>query len=125
MFAGIFWTACGLLRSLILCWSSVVFDGFAAFPIQFQFQFLRLPPSFLFNLKFQSVVQYRVASLLQAQIMIWRLNGNLRTVKFENMDIWDQLEGLVYQIINIDTYNLIKKSLVLSSISHGYMGNAL
>ena len=55
MFPGIFWTAYGLLLSLILCWSSVVCDGFAAFPIQFQF--LRLPPMFLFNLKFQSAVQ--------------------------------------------------------------------
>ena len=41
--------------------------------------------------------------------MIWRLDGNLRTGKFENMDIWDQLEGLVYQTVNVDTYNLIKR----------------
>ena len=40
--------------------------------------------------------------------MIWQLDGNLRTVKFENMDIWDQLQGLVYQTVNVDTYNLIK-----------------
>ena len=54
---GIFWTAYGLASSLNLCWSSAVCDGFAAFPIQFQFQFLRLPPTFLFNLKFQSALQ--------------------------------------------------------------------
>ena len=63
--------------------------------------------------------------------MIWRLDGNLRTVKFENMDIWDQLQGLVYQTVNVDTYNLIKQSLAISGISHGYIpmfflgGNAL
>ena len=53
-------------------------------------------------------LQFRVASLLEAQIMTWLLDGNLRTVKFENMDIWDQLQGLVYQTVNVDTYNLIK-----------------
>ena len=43
--------------------------------------------------------------------MIWQLDGNLRTAKFENMDIWDQLQGLVYQTVNVDTYNLIKQTV--------------
>ena len=50
---GIFWTAYGFVSSLNLCWSSAVCDGSAAFPIQY----LRLPPTFLFNLKFQSALQ--------------------------------------------------------------------
>jgi len=41
--------------------------------------------------------------------------GNLSTVKFANMDIWNQLEGLVYQTANADTYSLIKTNRVRQS----------
>ena len=75
-------------------------------PFQFNFNFLGSFPIFFSISSFS--LQFRVASLLEAQIMIWQLDGNLRTVKFENMDIWDQLQGLVYQTVNVDTYNLIK-----------------
>ena len=52
--------------------------------------------------------------------MIWQLDGNLRTAKFENMDIWDQLQGLVYHTVNVDTtYNITwLHSYVILGVMH-------
>ena len=54
-------------------------------------------------------------SPLEPQRMFFLSLGNLSTVKFANMDIWNQLEGLVYQTANADTYSLIKTNRVRQS----------
>ena len=48
-------------------------------------------------------------SLLEAQRIIWLSDGILVIMmKFENMDIWDQLEGPIYDIANVHKENLTK-----------------
>lgn len=114
---AICWTAYGLVHSLNLCWSSAVSDESTAFvvdsvnvlvtPLSLS---LVPPPMSLFNLKFQSAVQSVAFTSrgVESHLAVGLSDGNLSIVKFPNMDMWDQLEGSVYETANVDTDNLIK-----------------
>eukprot|EP01018_Ginkgo_biloba_P020220 Gb_20472 [translate_table: standard] len=111
----IFWTAYGSVHCLNLCWSSAVSDESTALvidnanilitPLSLS---LVPPPMSLFKLEFQSAVQ-SVAFTSRGpenHLAAGLSDGNLSIVKFPEVGMWDQLEGMDYNISNVDTNNL-------------------
>jgi hypothetical protein len=104
----------GLAHSLNICWSNVFCDESTTFLID---SVMCLSPHFLnflcvscIRLQSQVFVCFSIwLSLLEAQRIIWLSDGILVIMmKFANMDIWDQLEGPIYDIANVHKENLIK-----------------
>ncbi|GLJ06834.1 hypothetical protein SUGI_0049640 [Cryptomeria japonica] len=111
----IYWTSCGSVHHLHLCWDSAVCDDSTALVIDGMNLLVTPlslsvvpPPMSLFKLKFQSAVQSVTFTSRgsKSHLAVGLSDGNLSVVKFPEMSIWHELEDVVYNSPIVDKNSL-------------------